>query len=53
MKSGKARIIGTILTTADDGGVDEFQYAILIEFDTPEELKQALRDQLCSFEVLP
>jgi hypothetical protein len=53
MKSGKARILGTIQVPAVDGGIDEFPYAILIEFDTPEELKQAIRDQLCSFEVLP
>lgn len=51
MISGKLRIMGQISVVEEDQptGQYEFGRALLIEFDSDEEIRQAIHDERCSF----
>ena len=49
MITAKLKIMGQISTIEPDGEVTDFPMALLLEFDTPEDIRQALSDMKCDF----
>ena len=48
MSTAKLRIMGNITTKEPDGDID-YQKALLIEFDSDEDIRTALKDMKCEF----
>lgn len=49
MSKGKLRIMGQIEVNEPDAGKCEYKYALLIEFDSPQAIRQAMNDERCEF----
>lgn len=47
---GKLKVMGDIETLEPDGETFKVNYGLLIEFDSPEDIRQAIKDGTCEFE---
>ena len=47
--TGKLIEMGQLATIDDDGTKTEYKMALVIEFDSPEAIRQAIKDGACSF----
>lgn len=51
MSKGKLIQMGLLeLPSGEGGDVDKYPYALVIAFDNPEEIRQAIKDGNCEFE---